>query len=174
MSTLTTIAGWVGANPALTEGRNGTKYTTVRVATTDRYRNAEKEWVDGPTQWFAVRLFGDFAENAAGSVRRGDPVVVTGRFVLDNWETEERSGSSLVLYASAMGHDLSRGRSLFTRVVRSGEGARDGNAGSGTDGAEPDSDDPGAPSDSAGLDREPDPFETIVQTDELPAEPVSA
>lgn len=118
MSTLTTITGWVGANPVLTEAKNGSHFTTVRVATTDRFRNADQEWVDGPTQWFAVRLFGEFAQNAAASIRRSDPVIVTGRFVLDEWETEEKSGSSLVLYASAIGHDLSKGRSAFTRVVR--------------------------------------------------------
>lgn len=118
MSTLTTITGWVGANPVLAEGRNGSNYTTVRVATTDRYRNAEQEWVDGPTQWFAVRLFGEFAQNAATSIRRGDPVVVTGRFAMENWETDEKSGSNLVLYATAIGHDLARGRTSFTRVVR--------------------------------------------------------
>lgn len=118
MSTLTTITGWVGANPVLAEGRNGSNYTTIRVATTDRYRNADQEWVDGPTQWFAVRLFGEFAQNAAASIRRSDPVVVTGRFALETWETEDKSGSSLVLYATAIGHDLARGRSAFTRVVR--------------------------------------------------------
>lgn len=118
MSTLTTITGWVGANPVIAEGRNGSHYTTVRVATTDRYRNAEQEWVDGPTQWFGVRLFGEFAQNAAASIRRGDPVVVTGRFAMENWETDEKSGSNLVLYATAIGHDLARGRTAFTRVVR--------------------------------------------------------
>ncbi len=118
MSTLTTITGWVGANPVLAEGRNGSSYTTIRVATTDRFRNAEQEWVDGPTQWFGVRLFGEFAQNAAASIRRSDPVVVTGRFALETWETDEKSGSNLVLYATAIGHDLARGRSAFTRVVR--------------------------------------------------------
>ncbi len=118
MSTLTTITGWVGANPVLAEGRNGSNYTTIRVATTDRYRNADQEWVDGPTQWFAVRLFGEFAQNAAASIRRSDPVVVTGRFALETWETDEKYGSSLVLYATAIGHDLARGRTAFTRVVR--------------------------------------------------------
>lgn len=121
MSTLTTISGWVGANPVLAEGKNGSQFTTIRVATTDRYRNADQEWVDGPTQWFAVRLFGEFAQNAAASIRRSDPVIVTGRFVLDAWETDEKSGSSLVLYASAIGHDLSKGRTHFTRVVRGQE-----------------------------------------------------
>lgn len=121
MSTLTTISGWVGANPVLTEGKNGNQFTTIRVATTDRYRNADQEWVDGPTQWFAVRLFGEFAQNAAASIRRSDPVIVTGRFVLDTWETDEKSGASLVLYASAIGHDLSKGRTHFTRVVRGQE-----------------------------------------------------
>lgn len=118
MSTITTIAGWVGSNPALSVAKNGTQFTTIRVATTNRYRNANQEWVDGETQWFGVRLFGDFAENSVTSVRRGDPVVVTGRFALEEWENEERSGASLLLYATAMGHDLSRGRTAFTRVIR--------------------------------------------------------
>ena len=121
MSTVTTITGWVGADPTLLIGKNGRPYANIRVASTDRFRNANQEWVDGQTQWFGVRLFGAFAENAVASVRRGEPVVVTGRFVLETWETEERSGSTLVLFASAMGHDISRGRSAFTRVVHTSE-----------------------------------------------------
>ena len=124
MNALTTIAGWVGKNPVLIETPGGS-HTTIRVAHTPRYRNQLNVWVDGETQWFAVKAWNDLAVNACASLRRGDPVVVSGRVMLEEWDSDEGRQKMLVLRASALGHDLSRGRTSFTRVVRVTDGGSD-------------------------------------------------
>jgi single-strand DNA-binding protein len=76
-------------------------------------------WQDLPTNWFTVKAWRGLAENVAASVRRGDAVVVTGRFTADVWEREgERSVRSTVV-ATSIGHDLTRGTSVFAKSVRS-------------------------------------------------------
>lgn len=128
MNAMTTIAGWVGKNPVLIETPGGS-HTTIRVAHTPRYRNQLNVWVDGETQWFAVKAWNDLAVNACASLRRGDPVIVSGRVLLEEWDSDEGRQKMLVLRASALGHDLSRGRTSFTRVVRVTDGASDEDAG---------------------------------------------
>jgi single-strand DNA-binding protein len=69
-------------------------------------------------------------------VRKGDPVVITGRLEVDEWtgpDGQQRSG--LVINASAVGVDATRGRVEFSRVVHHG-GAADGAPGGPADGEE--------------------------------------
>lgn len=65
-------------------------------------------------QWFTVKLRGPLATNAAASLRRGQRVIVSGRFAHRQWESRGRIQSELTLDASAVGHDLAFGSSSFT------------------------------------------------------------
>ena len=42
-------------------------------------------WVDAPTTWLTVAVFGQLASNVADSLHRGDPVSVRGELVSDEW-----------------------------------------------------------------------------------------
>ena len=94
-----TFSGWVGTDVTVSETRSG-PVATFRVGSTPR-RLVGGVWQDLPTNWFTVKAWRGLAENVAASVRRGDAVVVTGRFTADVWEREgERSVRSTVVATS--------------------------------------------------------------------------
>ncbi|WP_369371627.1 single-stranded DNA-binding protein [Promicromonospora sp. Populi] len=97
---------------------NGNAWTTFRVASTRRRRTDNGDWTDGPTLWFTVKAWRAAALNVVDSVHKGCPVVVSGRLEVDEWtgpKGEQRLG--LVVNASAVGVDATRGRVTFARVV---------------------------------------------------------
>ena len=105
MSAPVTITGWVGNNPALTLTTNDRRRTTVRVATTHRYRDEKGAWTDGETTWYSVTFWDDAAESVAKSLHSGEPVVVTGRLVLDRWDAPDGSPrAELALRGATIGH----------------------------------------------------------------------
>ena len=117
---MVTVTGNAGNTPVLhtAKGAAGTEWTMFRIASTRRIRAADGGWTDGPTLWFTVKAWRTAALNVVASVRKGDPVVVSGRLELDEWETAEgvqRMG--LVVNASVVGVDATRGRVAFARVV---------------------------------------------------------
>ncbi len=142
---VTTVVGWAATAPReIQDGR--VPYTSFRLASTPRhFDRARQAWVEGRTEWFTVKVFRDPALNVAGSVLKGQPVVVHGRLRTEEWLGEHGPRTGLVIEASALGHDLTRGRSTFVRVSRVGgsagtDGAGDGEAsrtGAGTDPADP-------------------------------------
>jgi single-strand DNA-binding protein len=113
---IVTVVGWAATKPREITGR--VPFTSFRVATTPRYYdNSRGSWTDGHTEWLTVKVFRDVALNVAASVNKGDPVVVHGRLRTEEWEGENGPRSGLVLEASALGHDLTRGRAAFARTV---------------------------------------------------------
>ena len=57
------------------------------------------------------------AVNLYRSLTKGQPVIVHGRLRIQDWSTDERSGTTVELEATAVGHDLSRGQSCFVKVA---------------------------------------------------------
>ncbi|MEV0894828.1 single-stranded DNA-binding protein [Promicromonospora sp. MEB111] len=112
-----TVSGFAGNSPALHTG-TGKPFAMFRVASTRRYVNDAGEWTDGATLWFTVKAWRTAAVNLVRSVRKGDPVVVTGRLEMDEWagpDGEPRSG--LVIAATGVGVDATRGKVEFSRLV---------------------------------------------------------
>ncbi|MGP7960636.1 single-stranded DNA-binding protein [Sanguibacter sp. A247] len=129
MSAPVTIIGWVGNKPAITVTANERRRTTVRVATTHRFRDEHGTWTDGETTWYSATFWDDAAASVAVSVHIGDPVILTGRLVLDRWDGTDGPRAELALRGATIGHDLTRGQAQFTRVIRTQapvEGASDG------------------------------------------------
>lgn len=113
-----TMTGHAGHTPALRVSRHGTAFTRFRLAHTTRIPG-EDGWVNGHTSWVTVVCFGDMAKNVAECVRKGDPLVVTGRARVERWEDDEKGQrESLTIEARSVGHDLRLGTSKFTRVLR--------------------------------------------------------
>ncbi len=113
-----TVNGWVATEPKQHVGPSGVRLTSFRLATTSRYYDREQqEWVDGRTEWFTVKVFRAAAITVAESVKKGQPVTVTGRFRTHEWEGDEGMRMDLVIDASSVGHDLTRGTATFTRAV---------------------------------------------------------
>lgn len=114
-----TVSGNVGNTPALhLNSAKNLQWATFRVASTRRYRDENGEWTDGATLWFTVKVWRAAAANVVESVHKGVPVVVTGRLEVDEWtgaDGQQRTG--LVIVATAIGVDATRGKVGFTRLV---------------------------------------------------------
>lgn len=115
-----TVAGNVATDP-LPQGEGETARTTFRLAHTPR-RQGRDGWSDGETTFYDVTCWRGLGANVASSVQKGDPVLVKGRFHGRNWQTDERSGTSLVITADVVGHDLSRGTATFRRRRSAAQG----------------------------------------------------
>jgi single-strand DNA-binding protein len=109
------MTGYVGGD---VEFRNNTVATaSFRLACTPRLRRGG-DWTDGETTWLTITCFRSLAEHAAGSVRKGDPVIVIGRLRTQVWVKDGVQQERTVLEALTIGHDLTRGTSAFNRSER--------------------------------------------------------
>jgi single-strand DNA-binding protein len=111
------VQGWVGTDIRLREVSEGVSVASFRVAATPQQYNASTaSWSDRPTNWFTVECWRALAANVSQSMKRGQPVVVTGRFRTTEWRDDAGNPrSSTVIEATAVGHDLSKGVATFTR-----------------------------------------------------------
>ena len=86
---ITIIGGRVGKDPELRVLKNGTAVATLPVAVTTRKKEGDK-WVDDTTTWFRVSQFGKDGEATMETVRKGDKVIVIGRFVMSEYVNKEQ------------------------------------------------------------------------------------
>jgi single-strand DNA-binding protein len=119
--TYITIVGNVVDEPRLrTTSSSGVPVLSFRVASTSRRLDRETgKWQDSDRLFATVTCWRALAQNVARSLKKGQPVIVTGRFYSREYTTkDETSRVSYEVDAAAIGHDLSRGVSEFTKVVR--------------------------------------------------------
>jgi single-strand DNA-binding protein len=114
-----TFHGHVGTSVELREG-SAVPWVLFRVASTPSYWDqASRSWRDLPTTWMSVKAFRHLAQNAAESLKVGDPVVVIGRLRTETWTTKEgEARESTVLEATLIAHDLGRGVTHFRKMDR--------------------------------------------------------
>ena len=114
-----TIAGNVVDNPKLRRTKGGHFVASFRVASTPRRFDREANaWVDGATLFVTVTCWRAMGENVAQSLRKGQPVIVQGRYCQREYERDDKLHTAYELEAIAIGHDLSRGTSQFEKVFR--------------------------------------------------------
>ena len=117
------LTGHLGGDPDLRFTPNGHPVVDLRVATTRRFKVGE-EWQDGETMWFEVACWKQLAEHVSESLKKGDKVMVTGRLLQRSWTREDGSVSTkLVIDATAVGIDLSRGPAKVMLPMRESSGA---------------------------------------------------
>ena len=113
-----TVSGLVATTPRHLVTQEGLPITSFRLASSKRrFDRTKKIWVDGETNWFTITSFRQLAINSAGSISKGDRIVVSGRLKIRDWDNGERSGTSVEIDAESLGHDLSWGTSEFSRTV---------------------------------------------------------
>ena len=115
--TLVTLQGNLGGDVRLHETAES-QVANFRVGSTPRWVDRKTgEWVEGTTVWYAVSAWRGLARNCADSLRRGDPVVVHGRLSTRSFVNNNGvEVSDLEVTATFVGHDLTRGRSVFTKT----------------------------------------------------------
>jgi len=117
MDSLITLTGYVGNDVEYVVG-DGWVAARFRLGCTPHWRKGN-EWVNGVTTWMSIRTSGATADNVRDSVRKGDPMVVTGRLRTRTWEDANHvHREQIVVEAYSLGHDLARGVSTYIRPVR--------------------------------------------------------
>jgi single-strand DNA-binding protein len=119
-----TVVGNVVDEVANKPTTTGLSRVSFRVASTQRRRDRESgQWVDGHKFFVNVTFWREFAENVAASVHKGDPVIVSGRIFSRQYVREESNHVAYELEPEAIGHDLARGTTAFTKRRRGFSGS---------------------------------------------------
>lgn len=113
-----TIVGYAGSDP-MEFGKTKGAACSFRLGCTRGYYDANHIWHSFPTTWITVKAFRRLAENVRRSIRKGDPVLVTGQLNTELWKVEDGSERSrIVVEASSIGHDLNGGSTLFQKPAK--------------------------------------------------------
>jgi single-strand DNA-binding protein len=116
-----TLVGFVATEPNFKLYKEDTlPYLDMRVGVAERRIDKDTgEWRDGDVQYHTVKCWRALASNAAGSLRKGQPVVVKGKYRSNNYTDKEgRAQFKVEIEAETIGHDLNRGTTYFTRNSR--------------------------------------------------------
>lgn len=121
--TVVTVVGNAATDVVCREGAEGRPVARFRLAVPSRHWDrAGAMWVDGPTSFYTVWARRSLAANVAESVRTGEPLMVRGRLRIREEEFRGERRTSADIEATAIGHDLSRGTSVFRRVSAASPG----------------------------------------------------
>ena len=113
-----TVMGLVATTPRHLVTQDGLPITSLRLAAqVRRFDRAQNKWVDGETNWYTITAFRQLAINMAGSISKGERIMVTGQLRVRDWDNGERAGTSVEIEAESIGHDLNWGTAVFTRTV---------------------------------------------------------
>ncbi|MBA9004079.1 single-stranded DNA-binding protein [Thermomonospora cellulosilytica] len=115
-----TVIGWLAQDPFYTMTANGTPFLALRVGCTPRrYDRQTGQWQDQESMFLTVNCWRSLAENVnASDMRRGEPVIVSGRLRVREYVKDGRLRFSAEVEATTVGHDLSRGSAQFRRIQR--------------------------------------------------------
>ncbi|MGY1661391.1 single-stranded DNA-binding protein [Geodermatophilus sp. SYSU D00705] len=115
--TIVTVVGNVVDAPRRYRPEGGTPVTNFRMASTARrFDSRSQEFVDSGTFWVDVECWNELSGNVSGSVSKGDPVIVHGTLTTHSWESDNGRRSTPRIRATAVGPNLARGRTTFTRT----------------------------------------------------------
>ncbi len=90
-----TLVGFVAQDPKQRLTRDGTRVTDLRVGATPRIQDrATNEWRDADTTYYDVTCWRRLGDHVRASMRKGDPVIVKGRFKANSWE--DKNGQTRV------------------------------------------------------------------------------
>ena len=112
-----TISGLVATTPRHLVTAEGLPITSFRLASSEGYTSEADGKHKEHTNWYTITSFRQLAINTAGSVSKGERILVTGKLIIRDWDNGERAGTSVEIEATNIGHDLAWGNSSFTRNV---------------------------------------------------------
>ena len=113
--TIVTVVGNVVDSPRRVSLENGAVTNFRMASTARRYDSRTEQFVDNGTFWVDVECWNTLSGNVSASVSKGDPVIVHGVLTTHEWESDSGPRSKPRVKASAVGPNLTKGRSLFTR-----------------------------------------------------------
>jgi len=81
------LAGYAGRDISVRTFKNGNKMACFSLGTHQSYKNGQGEWVN-TTTWHRIVLWNEQADRAEKAIKKGLPVVVTGRLNYRYYETQ--------------------------------------------------------------------------------------
>ena len=119
---ITTVIGNAVTDVSLRVTSTGTSVASFRIASNSRrFDKSTNSWIDQEPSYLSITAWSQLAENVALSVHKGQGLVVTGKLKVRQWQDGDKSGTNVEIDATAIGHDLNRGTSEFTKVKRVSE-----------------------------------------------------
>jgi single-strand DNA-binding protein len=119
---ITTVIGNAVTDVSLRTTSTGASVASFRIASnSSRFDKATNTWIEQDPSYLSITAWSQLAENVALSVHKGQALVVTGKLKVKQWQDAEKSGTNVEIDATAIGHDLNRGTSEFTKVKRVSE-----------------------------------------------------
>lgn len=113
----THLTGNITRDPELRYTSTGRAVANMAVAVNRRYQT-NGEWHE-QTGFFDVVAWGPLGENAAGSLHKGDRVVITGRLDQRHWETDNGDKRTKVeLVATDIGASVRHAHIDITKTTR--------------------------------------------------------
>jgi single-strand DNA-binding protein len=113
-----TLVGFVAQDPQQRETKNGSRVTDLRVGATTRVQDrVTMQWRGGDTSYYNVSCWRRLGDHVRASLRKGDPVVIKGRFKARTFEDKTTGMPRTVIdiVADTVGHDLNRGIANYMR-----------------------------------------------------------
>lgn len=126
---LITVVGNLVADPEPRVSQAGKPWVTFRIASTPRTHDKQSnEWKDGEPLWLGCRAYGEYAQNIAASLSKGQRVIVQGRLTQRSYtDNQGQQRTSLDLEVEECGPSL---RFATASVQRGGAGGGGGAAAS--------------------------------------------
>jgi len=119
---ITTVIGNAVTDVSLRTTSTGASVASFRIASNSRrFDKSTSSWIDQEPSYLSITAWSQLAENVALSVHKGQGLVVTGKLKVRQWQDADKSGTNVEIDATAIGHDLNRGTSEFTKVKRVSE-----------------------------------------------------
>src|SRR5512135_3741209 len=82
------LVGNLGKDAELRYTPGGAAVASLRLATTDRYKDKDGQWQE-QTEWHTVVLWGKTAEALAEYLRKGKQIYVEGRLQTRSWDDKD-------------------------------------------------------------------------------------
>jgi single-strand DNA-binding protein len=104
-----TIVGRLISDPEHKQTRNDVEVTNFRMASNERkYDKDTQQWIDGDSLFVTVTCWRRLAFGVRACLKKGDPVIVTGRLFSRGFEVDGKKRSVTEMEATAVGPDLAR------------------------------------------------------------------
>jgi single-strand DNA-binding protein len=117
--TYLTVVGRVITDVQQRTVSTGDRVCWFRMASTERrYDKEQQRWVDGNELFIQVKCWRRLAESVPASLFKGDPVVVTGRLYVREYEMNGEQKSMIELEAQAIGPNLALCSAMVQRQPR--------------------------------------------------------
>lgn len=98
MSTIA-VTGNIVTDLELRQTNGGKPVVNFRVAEDRGYRKGD-QWVEQPSNFYNVKVFGKPAEHLADSLAKGQEVMVQGEMTTETWRTEDQEPRSRQVIAA--------------------------------------------------------------------------